>query len=427
MTGIGKSAQATSLFRAEALRDSRNSVFGSVLLAAPISFSVAAITVTLIASALIAIAVLGRYTQRETVSGFVAVSAGEVRVYPQAAGIVTEIPVGEGASVAAGATLFSLMTSRNDGMSAATNGEILDALSVEKSALDLQLKEQRLYFEKESQRLTQVIDNTTYRIGSLNRQLQLGEQRLVVARRDAERAQGMRQKGFLSERDHDAVAMTTVERQMAVESAAGRIAELESDRQDAQARLDQLQHLLNTRLSEIAESSGRLAQRMAVVRAGLAQMVVAPIDGTVSAIHITRGQTVSSDSLALSLIPESTTMHAELLVPGRSIGLLDAQQAVELRFDAYPFEKYGTYSAKLERAAGSLLFPGDARLPVAITEPVYRVRATLARQAVNVDGQPRALTPGMTFRADILLGERTLLEWMMAPALGTKRRFQPTR
>ncbi|MDH5500761.1 MAG: HlyD family efflux transporter periplasmic adaptor subunit, partial [Gammaproteobacteria bacterium] len=352
---------------------------------------------------------------------------GEVRVYPQAAGIVTEIPVGEGASVAAGATLFSLMTSRNDGMSAATNGEILDALSVEKSALDLQQKEQRLYFAKESQRLRQVIDNATHRIGSLNRQLQLGEQRLVVARRDAERAQGMRQKGFLSERDHDAVAMTTVERQMAVESAAGRIAELESDRQDAQARLDQLQHLLNTRLSEIAESSGRLAQRMAVVRAGLAQMVVAPIDGTVSAIHITRGQTVSSDSLALSLIPESTTMHAELLVPGRSIGLLDAQQAVELRFDAYPFEKYGTYSAKLERAAGSLLFPGDARLPVAITEPVYRVRATLARQAVNVDGQPRALTPGMTFRADILLGERTLLEWMMAPALGTKRRFQPTR
>jgi membrane fusion protein len=103
--------------------------------------------------------------------------------------------------------------------------------------------------------------------------------------------------------------------------------------------------------------------------------------------------------------------------------MLDPGQAVDLRFDAYPFEKFGIQQATVEQVARSLLLPDDARFPVAVHEPVYRVRARLHRQSIDVEGDARSLSPGLTFQADILLGERTLLEWLLAPVIGASKRL----
>jgi membrane fusion protein len=153
------------------------------------------------------------------------------------------------------------------------------------------------------------------------------------------------------------------------------------------------------------------------------QVVSSPVDGRISALHVLDGQSVRSETLVLNIIPDGSTVYAELLVPGRSAGMLDPGQAVDLRFDAYPFEKFGIHHATVEQVARSLLLPGDARFPVAVPEPVYRVRARLHRQSIDIDGDMRALTPGLTFKADILLDERTLLEWLLAPVIGATMRL----
>jgi membrane fusion protein len=132
---------------------------------------------------------------------------------------------------------------------------------------------------------------------------------------------------------------------------------------------------------------------------------------------------VRSDTLVLSVFPDGSDYYAELLVPGRSLGLLDEGQPVDLRFDAYPFEKFGVYGATIEQIARSPLLPGDAHFPIAVAEPVYRVKARLDRQSIDVEGVPRPLTPGLTFKADVLHSERRLLEWMLAPMIGAARRL----
>jgi membrane fusion protein len=96
---------------------------------------------------------------------------------------------------------------------------------------------------------------------------------------------------------------------------------------------------------------------------------------------------------------------------------------VQLRFDSYPFEKYGLFGATVDRIARSLILPGDTRLPVAVVEPVYRVRATLDQQYIEVDGSRRPLTAGITLKADILLSQRSLLEWMLAPVISAGSRL----
>lgn len=418
-----KGPEETSLFRAEAMRCANGPEFGPALIAAPVSFSLVAVSVTLLAAALIALLVFGTYTQRETVTGYVAVTNGEVRIYPQAAGTVAELLVTEGQFVTAGTTLFSLLASRNAGMPTDANREILEALLLEKSALQSQAVEQLLYFAAEDRRLRTLAQGTAARLSVLQQQQQLASQKSAILQRDLERARELHGRAHLSTRELGALEITALDSELALQATALQISSLESDRQDSQSRLEQLRSVQKTRLAEIAEAASRLAQRETATEASVSQSVVTPVDGQVSALHVIEGQTVLADTLALSLLPESVLFHVELFVPGRSIGMLDEAARVQLRFDSYPFEKYGLHGATVDRIARSLILPGDTRLPVAVSEPVYRVRATLDNQYIEVDGSRRPLTAGITLKADILLSQRSLLEWILAPVISAGSRL----
>lgn len=419
----GEGPEETRLFRAEAMHCANGPAYGSTLVAAPVSFSLVAAAATVIVTTLIALLVGGRYTQRETVAGYVAVANGEVRIFPQAAGTVADLLVTENQFVAAGTPLFSLLTSRNAGMPTAANREILEAIKRENLALQRQVEEQTLYFAAEARRLRQHLHGMQERMPVLRRQRQLASQKNGILQRDVERARQVHGRGHLPARDLETLELAALDGELALQTASLQISAIETDWQEAESRLAQLDSMRQTRLAEIAETASRLAQRESAVRANVSQTVVAPVDGHVSALHIIRGQTVSADTLVLSLLPASAQFYAELIVPGRSIGMLDESARVELRFDSYPFELYGQYGATIDRIARSLLLPGDARLPVPVSEPVYRVRAALDRQYVEVNGTRRALTSGLTFKADILLSERSLLEWMLAPVISVSNRL----
>jgi membrane fusion protein len=308
-------------------------------------------------------------------------------------------------------------------MSTEVNVEIRDAILAEQQALRRQAREQEQYFATETTRLQHNLQNSESIILALRRQLALAGQKSELVQRDRNRLEKLGNAGFLAERERDALSVLALESEIAVESIVLRLAEQEAGLQDTQSRIDQLGFQQRTRLAEIAVQSGQIAQRLAVIGAGLMQVVSSPVDGRISALHVLDGQSVGSETLVMNIIPQGSRVYAELLVPGRSVGMLDPGQAVDLRFDAYPFEKFGIQQATVEQVARSLLLPDDARFPVAVHEPVYRVRARLHRQSIDVEGDARSLSPGLTFQADILLGERTLLEWLLAPVIGASKRL----
>jgi membrane fusion protein len=414
---------ATPLFRGQALRKLAGPDFGSTLLAAPPRFTVFATAIALVALALIALLIFGRYTQRATVSGYVTVTNGDVRVFPQAAGTVEALLVREGDLVTAGTPLFILLTSRNDGLSTDSNRQLLREILSEKSALESRSQFQLERHSVEFRSLQQSLQAAESSRSALGRQQQLSAQKFAVVQRNLERARRLHRAGHLSARDLDALEIEALDIALAGETIRMRIAEVVGQVKKIQSQLIQIEIQRGTHEAEIAESASRLEQRLVVARAGLEQSVVAPVDGRVSALHVTRGQTVLPDTLVLSLLPITARFHAELFVPGRNIGMLDGSPRVQLRFDAFPFEKYGLYGARIDRIAGSLLLPGDARLPVPVIEPVYRVRAVLDQQHVAVNGKQRRLAAGLTFKADILVSERSLLEWMLAPVIGMGQRL----
>ncbi|MGH8222276.1 MAG: HlyD family secretion protein [Woeseiaceae bacterium] len=413
----------SALFRREAMRAHAEAAFGSVVIASPPAFTVLTLAVLALVLALALFLHFGRYTERETVAGYVAVASGDVRVLPQTAGVVTRLFVREGQTVLAGDPLFALGTWRGAGRSSAAAGEVVAAIEAERSALESLAAEQLAYFDHEGERLRRSAAGILRRIGALRQQEQLARRKLELARAELERLRPVALAGHIPARDLERLASALLEHELSHAGMRLQLSALEAGREDADARLAQLPHLERSRSAEIAAELRRTEQRLSEARAGLAQGVVAPIGGTVTGLAVKQGQTVSAQTPALSIVPRDARFHAELLVPGRSLGRLDERLELQLRFEAYPYERYGLYSARIVSIARSPMLPGDAEVPVPVVEPVYRVRAELAQQEVMLDGTARSLAPGMALQADILLDERSLFEWLIRPLSGVSRRL----
>lgn len=71
--------------------------------------------------------------------------------------------------------------------------------------------------------------------------------------------------------------------------------------------------------------------------------LVAPIDGVVTQISATAGQTVRPDVPIVTIVPTGGVAEVLLLVPSRSIGFVRIGQKVSVRYQAYPYEHYGRH------------------------------------------------------------------------------------
>ena len=174
--------------------------------------------------------------------------------------------------------------------------------------------------------------------------------------------------------------------------------------------------LVSRQISEIKENLSQVeARRETVIRA--------PMAGVVTNLAVNRGQSIAADGALATVLPKGSGLHAELLVPTRAIGFVTKGAEVVIRYDAFPYERFGQYKGKITDIGRNVWTQGERIGPMAAREPVYRVDVELERQNVAALGQEFQLRPGMLVNADLLLERRTILEWMFEPVLQLKGRF----
>jgi len=141
------------------------------------------------------------------------------------------------------------------------------------------------------------------------------------------------------------------------------------------------------------------------------QRLTAPIDGTVTNLAAwTVGGVVKPGDTLLNIVPLSATPEIEAMVLNKDAGFVLAGQKVTVKFDAFPFTRYGTVDGEVidvSRDANK-----DDKLGL-----VYPVRVRLDASDLMVDGKRMAITPGMAVNAEIITGDRRLIEYILSPVL----------
>jgi HlyD family secretion protein len=199
--------------------------------------------------------------------------------------------------------------------------------------------------------------------------------------------------------------------------------------EQAERRLAQLSAEYRRRLqAERLEVSGqleRLSQELARQRHRRALLELrAPAAGTVKdlATH-TAGTVAAPGTILMTLVPNGEKLLAEVWVGNADAGFVRAGQPAKLKLAPFPFHRYGLIEARvlgISADASELPAPGPgSQGAVGRALPAgplaYRALLEPAAQHLEHEGGRYALAPGMQLAAEIHLGTRTLLEYLLSP------------
>ena len=152
----------------------------------------------------------------------------------------------------------------------------------------------------------------------------------------------------------------------------------------------------------------------------------APQDGIVKdfATH-TLGSVLQPGTVLMTLVPTNDPMQAEVWVQHDDAGFVGTGRPVKLKLATYPFQKYGMIEGEVKRISPDASDAADARgerrtnEQPAATGSGYRTLVSLKTGYLEADGKRYPLSPGMQVTAEINLGTRTVLEYILSPVQRT--------
>lgn len=201
-----------------------------------------------------------------------------------------------------------------------------------------------------------------------------------------------------------------------VESLRASIAQ--SEKRIAQISSNYRQQLQNERI-EAAAHLHRLRQELDKHehRFGMLELK-APQAGIIKDVATrTPGTVVAPGTILLTLVPQDEPLLAEVWVNNADAGFVQANQKARLKFAAYPFQKYGTLEGAVAHVSADAREHSD--VPGAavrsIPEAAYRTLITLSADHLSHADRQLRLVPGMAVSAEIRLGTRTVLEYLLSP------------
>ena len=198
-------------------------------------------------------------------------------------------------------------------------------------------------------------------------------------------------------------------------------------------KLEQISADYQQRLqAERADLSGKLDQTRAEVtkqqyRNGLLELK-APQDGIIKdvATH-TIGTVISPGTILMTLVPKDEILRAEVWVSNQDVGFIHQGQPTKVKLASYQFQKYGMVQGEVAHLSADATDANQqgtgASAPPSAKSPngqpyAYRALVDLKAQELIVNGIKHALSPGMQVTAEIHLGTRTILEYLLSPVMG---------
>jgi hemolysin D len=220
------------------------------------------------------------------------------------------------------------------------------------------------------------------------------------------------------------------------------------ERIEKEAELNTQEHLIESARASISQSEKKLAQLESDYRRQLhaernetqggveklTQEVAkqahkqellelkAPQSGVVKdlATHTT-GTVVQPGTVMLTLVPKDEKLRAEVWVSNEDIGFVHPGQTVKIKLAAFPFQKYGMVEGKIEYVSADAQDNNQDSDLAAVNQRSksqamsYKALITLNSMHLDLAGRALPLSVGMQASAEILLGNQTVMEYLLSP------------
>ena len=145
-------------------------------------------------------------------------------------------------------------------------------------------------------------------------------------------------------------------------------------------------------------------------------VIRSPVDGIVKELFIhTIGSSIQASADILTIVPENYEMVAEVKMKPEEIAQLHIGQDVKLKVTAFDYSIYGDLEGKITNIS-----------PDTITDPdtgdsEYLIYVKTKKNYLH-NNEKYKIKVGMMVNADVLVGKKTIMSFLLKPILKTTQR-----
>lgn len=403
------------LFREEVMASQSDRLYGEVVLRQSVSTRLVTVVIVAIITAAATFVAIGHYSRIETARGVLVPAGQSSKIYALRAGVISSLLVEDGVNVIAGQKLVIVSADQPSGDGVRYTEDGIAALGAQEGLARERIGLAGAQASTGRARLGATLRGLEQERANLGKELDLQQQVVASSRSIFEQIGPVAEKGYVSK-------LEVERRRQAYLNAEQQEAQLHTRLGEIQTQIDQTKADL-TRLpveqgGQVIDARNALEgyrQQKSRLESERSYAINAPISGRVTALQAATGKTIGGQVPLMTIIPDGEAMEADVYVASRAIGFMKAGQELRLLYDAFPYQRYGSFKGMIASVSRVILTPNELDVPLKVEEPVYRVRVSLERQEVNAFGETVPVQPGMTLTANIVLERQTFWEWLMAP------------
>lgn len=408
------------LFRPEAIVHQRHQGEGHPRLIMPPGSGLLSLGLLLVVVTGLVYLWMSHYTRKATVAGYVQTSSMTKRLYSPVTGSVSVMRVSVGQAVKRGQQIATI-----EAASSLSNTDRRQMLAgFDKQVIDTDKRIKSLQTEQQARQ-----DDFRSRTVSARKSLEharkikvIQAQKVAQLRKTRDLAQPLFQAGELSRLEWARFSGSLLDGEELLERLSN----------DAGAKHDQIDQLkmslrksaidTHRQIVELQQEMSRIEQSRRSLAAKAQATIRASIDGTIANIFVQPGDTISTSRPVVSITPRGTRFVAKLLVPSSAVGFISKGQRVNLLYDAFPYEEFGVFPARLISISRHAMAPGDSTISLPGRQPFFEAIAAIDKPWVIAHGRKIPLRAGMSLQADVLLDHQSLLQWLIDPLYAASER-----
>jgi len=163
--------------------------------------------------------------------------------------------------------------------------------------------------------------------------------------------------------------------------------------------------------------SGDLSNQLAEVKLDIAKLqnrvqrliITSPIHGIIQALAFSNiNEVIPSSQVIMRIVPIDDEMVVEARLSPNDIGYIHIGQVVEIKVDSFDASRFGSAEGIVEIISATTYLDEQQA-------PYYKAKIKIKHSYLGDDPTTHILIPGMTVQANIKIGVKSLLDYLLKP------------
>ncbi|PKG38876.1 HlyD family type I secretion periplasmic adaptor subunit [Psychromonas sp. Urea-02u-13] len=187
-------------------------------------------------------------------------------------------------------------------------------------------------------------------------------------------------------------------------------AQYKSKQEQRNSYLAKIRHEFYDKLNEAQSAIAVMEQKLikALEKYRL-QSLRAPVSGVVQQMEVhTIGGVVQAAKQLMIIVPDDALLEVEVMLLNKDVGFVHRGQRVEIKVDSFPYTRYGTVKGEVAYVSRDAV--QDQKLGL-----VFPVRLKISQRSILVRDKEVPLQAGMSVNAEILTGDRRVIDYLLSP------------